>query len=146
MKVERGVSEYTKLRLVLDVALPKGREVCRFCPFCVADPSNHKREVCMITGTLLPFADISMEGNCPLKTKVIDANAPGERIRLARLQLKLTQQELGKKIGVTGNSVACWENGVRGIKMKHLAALAEALNTTPDYLLCGAEATREGEG
>ena len=69
MKVERGVSEYTKLRLELDVAFPKGREVCRSCPFCVADPSNHKREVCMITGTLLSFADISMEGNCPLEGK-----------------------------------------------------------------------------
>ena len=71
MKVERGVSEYTKLRLELDVAFPKGREVCRFCPFCVADPSNHKREICFLTHTTLVYADISMEGNCPLKGKEV---------------------------------------------------------------------------
>ena len=146
MKVERGVSEYTKLRLELDVAFPKGREVCRFCPFCVADPSNHKREVCIITGTLLPFADISMEGNCPLKAKKVDSSTPGERIRMARFQLRLTLEELGAKIGVSKQSVACWENGVRGIKMKHLTALAEALNTTPSYILYGIETTREEEG
>ena len=69
MKAERGVSEYTKLRLELDVAFPKGKEVCRFCPFCVADGFNHRRESCFITGSILSFADISIEGNCPLKGK-----------------------------------------------------------------------------
>ena len=146
MKVERGVSEYTKLRLELDVAFPKGREVCRFCPFCVADPRNHKREVCMITGTLLPFADISMEGNCPLKAKEIDENTPGGRIKALRMQLKLTQQELGEKVGTSRGVVNYWEKGKREIKAKDLIALSEALYTTPDYLLCGVETTREEEG
>ena len=67
MRKSRGVSEYTTLTLyVHEVHFPKGHEVCRYCPFCVADPSNHKREVCMLTNTILPYADISMEGDCPL--------------------------------------------------------------------------------
>ena len=64
--MNRGVSEYTIMNLSVGVHFPKGHEVCRYCPFCVADPSNHKREVCMLTRTILIHADISMEGDCPL--------------------------------------------------------------------------------
>lgn len=66
MKKDRGVNEYTIMNLSGSVHFPKGHEVCRYCPFCVADPSNHKREVCFLTRTTLVYADISMEGDCPL--------------------------------------------------------------------------------
>ena len=39
----------------------------RVCPFCVADPSNHKREVCSITGEILPFAELKIDEDCPLR-------------------------------------------------------------------------------
>jgi hypothetical protein len=65
--VKKQVNKYTKALLSHVVYFPEGREVCRFCPFCVTSGFNHRRESCLITGTILPCADISIEGNCPLR-------------------------------------------------------------------------------
>lgn len=62
----KQVNEYTKANLTKTVYFPKGKEICRYCPFCVADGNNHRREACMLTGSILVFADLSIEGNCPL--------------------------------------------------------------------------------
>lgn len=67
----RGINEYTRFRLDADICFPKGDEVCRYCVFCIADPINHKREICYMTGTILTHADISIEGDCPLKEATI---------------------------------------------------------------------------
>lgn len=45
-------------------------------------------------------------------------------IRAARLNAKLSQAELAKKMGVSRVSVTNWENG-KGIREKHLRRLAE---------------------
>ena len=64
---ERGrCSRYITKVLVKKVHFPEGQEVCRVCPFCVADPSNHKREICSITGEILPFAELVIDHRCPL--------------------------------------------------------------------------------
>ena len=63
----RGVLEYTRATLVAQVCFPKGEEICRYCTFCIADPSNHKRELCLLTGSILVHADLCIEGNCPLR-------------------------------------------------------------------------------
>ena len=65
----RRVDEYTKAKLTKTVYFPKGKEVCRHCPFCLTDGYNHRREICLLTGSVIACADISIEGDCPLKFK-----------------------------------------------------------------------------
>ena len=60
----------------------------------------------------------------------------GERIRSARLACGMTQEELGKKIGVQKAAIYKYENGlVVNLKRSVIAELAKALNTTPAYLM-----------
>lgn len=47
-----------------------------------------------------------------------------EEIKAARLQLNLTQAELGTLFGVSGNSIARWERGEREPDAKGMMALA----------------------
>ena len=60
----------------------------------------------------------------------------GERIKRLRIDLGMTQEELGEKIGVQKAAINKYETGVvvnlkRGIIVK----LAEALNSTPEYIM-----------
>lgn len=60
----------------------------------------------------------------------------GERIRALRREHKLTQEELGAKIGVQKAAIQKYEKGtVKNIKRDSLIALAHILGTTPEYLL-----------
>ena len=60
----------------------------------------------------------------------------GERIKQLRLELGLTQEELGAKLGVQRAAVQKYEKGtVKNIKRDALLRLAEILGTTPEYLL-----------
>lgn len=66
MRQKNGCDRYVTKTLIHQVYFPEGEEVCRFCPFCVADPSNHKREICQITREILPFAELVIDSRCPL--------------------------------------------------------------------------------
>ena len=58
------------------------------------------------------------------------------RIEELRKAADLTQEELGKKVGVTKATINKYEHGtVVNIKRSIIAKLAEVLNTTPSYLL-----------
>ena len=60
----------------------------------------------------------------------------GERIRIRREQLGMTQSELAKKVGYTSrSSVAKVESNANGMVQSKLTSFAEALQTTPAYLL-----------
>jgi len=59
MREKNGCNKYTTKTLIRQVFFPEGYEVCRYCPFCVADPSNKTREI-------LAFADLVIDGRCPL--------------------------------------------------------------------------------
>lgn len=61
--------------------------------------------------------------------------AIGERIRERREKLKLTQEGLGKIIGVSHAVVSYWENGNRDIKTGDIVLLADTFGVTSDYLL-----------
>lgn len=74
MRERNGFGKYITKTLVRQVYFPEGEEICRLCPFCVADPSNHKREICTITGEILPFAELKIDEDCPLK----DAGEEGD--------------------------------------------------------------------
>ncbi len=64
----------------------------------------------------------------------------GQIIARHRLQQKLTQEQLGELVGVSGQTVSKWENG--GVPdMLLLPAIASALHITVDALF-GAEKRR----
>jgi transcriptional regulator with XRE-family HTH domain len=59
-----------------------------------------------------------------------------EKVRVKREELRLTQQELAKKAGLTQATISRIEHGeVRQIRSDAAAALAKALNVTADFLL-----------
>ena len=64
-------------------------------------------------------------------------NEVGSRFREIRHKLKLTQQQLGDKLGINGSAVAKYENGVSFPTGKMLDLLASQYNVSMDYLLCG---------
>ena len=60
----------------------------------------------------------------------------GERIKLRREALNMTQDELAQKVGYTSrSSVAKVESNANGMVQSKLVAFANALQTTPAYLL-----------
>ncbi|WP_199427066.1 helix-turn-helix domain-containing protein [Thermaerobacillus caldiproteolyticus] len=59
----------------------------------------------------------------------------GDRLKKLRLEKKLTQEELGKRINVTKVSISGYENGNRTPDTETLQKLADFFNVTTDYLL-----------
>lgn len=60
----------------------------------------------------------------------------GEKIRTLRKSLKLTQTELGKKLGVQTNAVSKWECGrVYDIPTSKIKAMAQLFDVPASYLL-----------
>jgi transcriptional regulator with XRE-family HTH domain len=60
----------------------------------------------------------------------------GEKIKMHRKALGLTQTELGRKLGVQVNAVSKWECGrVEAIPTSKIKALAEIFNVKPSYLI-----------
>ena len=66
----------------------------------------------------------------------------GKRIKELREGKKLRQADLAEKVTVKRETVNQWENGTRQIKGEDIAALADALDTTTDYILRGIAAER----
>lgn len=62
----------------------------------------------------------------------------GERIKKARKAAGLTQQELGKKLGVSGSMIGQYETNLRNPKHDTLFKIAKALGVMP-YSLYGEE-------
>ncbi len=52
----------------------------------------------------------------------------GEKIKKLRKEKGLTQKELAKRLGVTQQMIASYENGVRYPKMETIKKIADALN------------------
>ena len=67
----------------------------------------------------------------------------GERIKLKRKELGLTQEELANKLNVTFQAVSKWENNTSTPEITSLNNVAKALNTTLDYLINGVEPENE---
>lgn len=59
----------------------------------------------------------------------------GHRMAAAREKAGLTQTELGQKLGISQRVVANWERKPVALRAEQLAALADALGVTADYLL-----------
>lgn len=70
---------------------------------------------------------------------MIDPNAIGGRIRRTREACHLTQHRMALLIGdaVTQSVVSRWEGGNAVPKTEHLAAVAQTLGCSVDFLLFG---------
>ena len=70
----------------------------------------------------------------------------GEKIKLLRAQHELTLEQVAQKVGVGKSTVRKWETGIiANMKRDKISALADALHTTPAYLM-GWEDSPEQEG
>ena len=57
------------------------------------------------------------------------------KLKELRKQANMTQAQLSEKLGVTGQTVLNWENGVYEPKIEQLIKLADLFNVTIDYLV-----------
>lgn len=70
---------------------------------------------------------------------------PGDRIKNRRIELDLTLEELGKRVGVGKSTVRKWETGyIANMRRDKIAKLAEALDVSPLYIM-GIESPEENE-
>ncbi|HEV7654769.1 MAG TPA: helix-turn-helix transcriptional regulator [Mycobacteriales bacterium] len=61
----------------------------------------------------------------------------GRRAYMRRVWLRLSQQEVADKAGISRNFVSAIERGAQGLDAWRLWSLAHALNGTLDWLLTG---------
>ena len=57
------------------------------------------------------------------------------RLRELRIKSGLKQNEIAKRLGVSGQTILNWENGIYEPKINHLIQLADLFNVTIDYLV-----------
>ncbi|MBR3754976.1 MAG: helix-turn-helix transcriptional regulator [Clostridia bacterium] len=69
----------------------------------------------------------------------MDTEKVGKQIALLRKNKKLTQSELGERIGVSFQAVSKWERGETLPDVTLLPDLAKILETTIDFILLGGE-------
>ena len=71
----------------------------------------------------------------------------GDKIRLHRKALGLTQTELGEKLGVKTNAVSKWECGrVDDIPASKIKAMAKLFDVQPSYLIDEKQPAPTNEG
>jgi transcriptional regulator with XRE-family HTH domain len=70
-----------------------------------------------------------------------DSQAIGERIRLARQERGLTQEQLAEAVGVTRSAVAQWETGRAGQVTGNLSRIAAVLEVGVEHLMFGDDKT-----
>ena len=56
----------------------------------------------------------------------------GEHLKKKRLELRLTQKEAGKHLGVTSYTVTNWEHGLRRPAIQHFPAICQFLGYDPE--------------
>ncbi len=62
-------------------------------------------------------------------------NEIGTNLKLLREEMKLTQRQLGVKLGVCNQTVSFWENGSREPDLDMLVKIAGYFGVSTDYLL-----------
>ena len=67
------------------------------------------------------------------------------RLKQARIDASITQEQLADKMKVSKSTISMWENGNRIPSVGVLIPLAEALKTTPSYLSGDSIRIIEGE-
>ena len=57
------------------------------------------------------------------------------RLRELRIKSGFTQNEIATKLGVSGQTILNWENGIYEPKINQLIQLADLFNVSVDYLV-----------
>ena len=65
-------------------------------------------------------------------------NQIGNRILSRRKQLRMTQDELAEKAGITPQTVSTAELGKKALRPENIIRICSALDVSTDYLLLGA--------
>lgn len=63
------------------------------------------------------------------------ATTLGDRIRMHRARLRLSQTDLARKIGISLTSMSAIETGQTDPRASRIRAIADALDVSADYLL-----------
>lgn len=70
----------------------------------------------------------------------------GEKLKKVRLLRKLTQQELGSKVGKSKATISIWETSItKPVNNDEILKIAKALNTTYSYLMGTSNIINDGE-
>lgn len=70
----------------------------------------------------------------------------GERIKQRRKELKISADELGKRLGKDRSTVFRYENGdIEKLPIDILEPIAKALKTTPEYLMGWSEVQKNND-
>ena len=67
----------------------------------------------------------------------INSSAIGQRIKLRRKELGLTQSQVSELVNKSINHISAIENGSQNPSLSLIIDLCDILKTTPDYLLLG---------
>jgi len=63
----------------------------------------------------------------------------GQRIMVRRKSLRMTQEELAERLGVSTQMISNLELGKKAIRPENLARVCEALELSADFVLSGAK-------
>lgn len=63
--------------------------------------------------------------------------AMGDRLTKRRQQLRLTQEEVAERAGLTTQTISTAETGKKGLRPENIVKLCAALDISTDYLLLG---------
>lgn len=66
-----------------------------------------------------------------------DYSVIGKRIKSARIEQKMTQEQLADKLNFSVAFMSRVERGTASVNLKRLTQIAEILNVSPGYLLTG---------
>lgn len=61
----------------------------------------------------------------------------GNRVRMQRILLKMSQEKLGEALGITFQQVQKYEKGVNRISASRLQQIAQFLNVPPSFFFSG---------
>lgn len=62
-------------------------------------------------------------------------NVIGKRIKNFRLEMNISQKELGERLGFCNQTISFWESGQREPSLDSVVQLAALFKTSADYLL-----------
>ena len=65
----------------------------------------------------------------------MENNHIGKILRELRIELKLSQRELGKRLGVCNQTISFWESGQREPDLDALVKISKFFEVSTDYLL-----------
>ncbi len=69
----------------------------------------------------------------------------GERIYTKRKELKLTQEQVAEKMGVSVQMISNLECGKKAIRPENLIKICDILNVSSDYILTGCNIVSKSE-